>query len=338
MTLLAIESFGYLPDGAITASDLVSNIWLSSNGGTVTDLGLSDGRKKWTPTGIPRSTKMALGGDYTTILVGMRIHSNVSASQHLLEFIDNGAGVLGLVEFNSAGQLEYHADTTDGNLKLTSTGSTGSGNDDYWVIKVVFHATAGEVYFYKNGVLDASVTGVDTIYAGTACDQIDFGGGETGTSGNWAISDVWVDDSVNHGDVYVNYEPCNLSGSSDDWVATGDTNNEDCVDEIGPDGDTTFTKSFTVGDLDQLKCSGTILLSGGSIIAVAPFVRARKESASGDTFKLGLKSGSNHGQGSDIGPATTYQNFFSLFNDVPGGSGWSVSEYENCEVSYEKTA
>lgn len=334
MSVLAIESFGQLDTGVLGNDEILSNIWISSTGGTT--VAVDTGRQRWTPTGLPKSTYMALGSDYTTILIGFRLHKIGGASQHLLRLRDSGVGTLGLVEVTGAGKLEYHRQNTDSALVLASVGATGVGQDDHWVIKIVLSNTVGEVYFYKNGVLDNSTTGVDTIYQGTACDQIDFGAGETGTTGQWYISDLWVDSATNHGDCYVTYEPCDTAGSSSDFTPVGDTNNEDCVDEAPPDEETTYNKSTTTTDLDQLAASAVADLSGGAI-AVGAFCRARKTSSGTYKLKQGLKYGANHSQSADRGLSDDYANFLFILEDVPGGSGWSDTEAQGCEVSYENT-
>jgi len=332
MTLRAMESFGHAPTGAVTSADLLSNQWTALSGGFAL-VDLTGGRKYLYRTANGACT-LALDSDLSTLLMGFRFHNRSNTNREVFATFLDGAGALGLLlKEKTSGHLSYIVGTYISPRILTTTVATAAGSDDHWVIKVVFDDVAGSVEFYKNGVLDSSVSGVDTIGIGTECDSISFFSNYY-QYGAFGFSDLWVDDATNHGETTVLYRPVDAAGSSADWTATGAGTNEACVDEVPPDDDTTYNVSGTVADLDQLGQTG---MDGavGSVLAVQAHVRARKEAAGVTTMKLGLLHSGTHSQGAAVSLNETYEQRTAIFEDVPGGSGWTTAQFDATEVTYE---
>jgi len=342
MSVIAMESFGHLPDGDITTTELESNVFSGVTGGLhITDL--TGGRKYIKSRGAPAlgNAPMLLGGGYTTIYIGFRLHATSAPGTwgEGLFLVKDGASVLGFITRDSTNHINYRLGSSVlSGVVATSTGTTTTGADDYWVVKVTFDNAAGVVEFYKNGVLDSSTTGVDTIAAGTQADSVSlFGsGGSLGVSGLTGLSDIWVDDATNHGEASVFYRPVDGVGSSADWTPTGAASNWECTDEIPPDEDTTYNASTTSGDLDQLAQTG---MDGavGSVLAVQAHIRVRKETAAAATLKVGLFHGVTHSQSAAMALSTSYEQRTAIFEDVPGGAGWTPAQLDAAQISYENT-
>lgn len=334
MAVLGMESFGHLPDGAVGSADLLSNRWTSVTGNLAT-IDLTGGRKKIYST-LGGQMVFSLAAPKTTIYVGFRLH-NISGSNEneIIEFRD-GASVLGLLVKNPiTNTIRYVRGTSYlQTTVLQSVGSTSVGSNDFWVMKIIFDNVAGAVEFYKNGALDSSVAGVDTINAGTSCATLSFFVAYVNSQNAFALSDFWINDATNHGEVAVVYRPIYADGSSTDWTPTGDVTNWECVDEVPPDDDTTYNASSTALDLDQLKQTG---MDGavGAVVAVQAHIRARKEAASAGTLKVGLLHSGTHSQSATMGLDLAYQQFSAIFEDVPGGAGWTPAQLDAVEVTYQ---
>jgi len=337
MSIIGMESFGHLPDGVVTSADILSNVWSGILGGLeITDLGT--GRKAIENTdGDSTLTLTISAAGVTTVVLGFRLHNLTAASQYLFRFNDAAVG-MGLLYKSTTGQLLYYrTPTPQGGQDILYSGSvTAPGSDDYWEIKIIFHNSTGAVYLYKNGVLSSSVTGLDTITGGAACDKIELFMGHS-VGGNTMLSDIYVDDTDVQGQCDVAYRPVDASGSSADFTPTGAGTNEACVDEIPPDDDTTYNRSTVSTDLDQLGQAG---MDGavGTVLAVQAHIRARKEDATASTIKVGLLHSGTHSQGDAEALGLSYQQFTEIFEDVPGGAGWTTGQFDATEVTYENVS
>ena len=338
MALLFADSFGMYADGLhVQETTKLLGLWASQYANFfITDLG--NGRKHLKKPSQATYRPYIISKPFAesaTIIVGFRLWNLQNAGEELLFFLDASAE-MGVVHMNGGGTLSYEV---GGITKLTSVGASTTGEGTHWQIKVVFHNSAGEVYFYREGILDNSITGIDTLSGGSLCDRIklwEWPHGGFGIQDNTAISDLWIDSTTLHGPIKVAYDALAAAGSSADFTPTGDTPNHACVDEVGPDDDTTYCLSTVSTDLDQLTPAGAITTSK-TVIAVAPIVRARKEDASAVLMKLGLKHGGSHSQGSDQAPTEAYLYYCDIFEDVPGGSGWTPAQLAAVEGSYENT-
>lgn len=340
MTLLRGESFGALADGAHVEgdADFAGDVWTQQVGEwTAVDLG--NGRKYVYASHFGDQAKlvMSVPDSPATIFLGATLH-NLAPLEYpvrLFTFTGTGAKVAGSVWLDTDGKLAYYRQEAEVNEVLRSESGIGAGQSVNWTIKVVFHNSAGTVEFYREGVLDASISGVDTVYDG------DFSALASLTVLNSirvlkvGFSDLWLDDATNHGAADVLCEMADTAGSSSEFTPTGDTNNEDCVDEVGSDEDATYNRSTTNGDLDQLTHSGASDIQ--EVLAVIPFVRARKEAGGTNTLKVGCLHSGTHSQGPDRGLSEGYQYYSEIHEDVPGGSGWTVGQLAAAETTYENT-
>lgn len=337
MSILLMEGFGWLETGTRNADEFYGVLTPTGNSCVVSDDFPGTGRKGFSARGLPSNCYMDLDGSSDTIFMGCRVMFPATYGINMFQFVDQGVGVLLHVHRmadNSIGIYRRNYDAA-GTL-IGQTGALGTSTWYHLAFEIVFHDTNGVLKLWVDGNLEIDYTG-DTIYLGTECDQLNIGGGETANATNTVFTDMWVDDAVNHGDCYVTYEPCDQAGSSADWTPLSG-NNEDNVDEVGPDEDTTYNESNLNGDLDQLGSSNVAALVGGPI-AVQAHAVARKTSPGTYQVKLGMKSGATHTQeASDWGLSDAYQAHRFLREDVPGGSGWSQSEAQGVEISIENTS
>lgn len=333
MSILFADGFGYLADGTNLAADnLLSGYWTSQGSNiSVTDLG--DGRKSIKPaSGYAPNLSKNLGSDYLTLVVHMFTHSDSATNGfEPLGFFD-GAVEMGNIYIDAtSNKLQYQTSTV---TVAESTVAVPPNSTNHIAVKVYFHASAGTVDFWVNGVAAGSFTGLDTIYGGTQCDVVQLG---KSNSQLFQFSDFVVDDADYLGELKVAYVPCDSAGSDSDFTPLSSTNQSN-VDEIGPDENTTYNSSSTVGHRDSLGHSG---ISGtiNSIEAVIGMVRARKEGGGASTMKVGVYRAASESQGSAEALALSYGWFYHITTVDPSTSvAWIEAGFNAAEGSYEKAA
>lgn len=347
MSLIFLESFGQYPTGVHTeaSGDLMGQFWGSQEGDwTITNL--ATGRAKITLTNGSANPSYLSGnipgGGVTTICFGFRLHYDLSESDAYIEiarFYDATA-IMGLLGFNGiTGQVYYSGGSAlTSSVRLTSIGATAPGTSDYWEVKIIFgQSTNGSVYLYKNGVLDNSVTGVDTISSAlaSACDVFQLCLAYGTDHSEIAFSDLYIDDATIHGDMNVTYEPCDTAGAASDWTPLASTNQSQ-VDEYSMDEDTSYNRSTVSTDKDSLGCGASTELH--TVKGVMALACVKKEDANAAAVKLGLLHSGTEEQSGDLSVTTDYKWVHYVQEDVPGGSGWTEGQVEAAEVSIENVA
>jgi hypothetical protein len=329
MSIEFLESFGQYGAGTYTSSAGFEGVWSLTGEWKISDLG--GGRKAvYSDYYSTAYLDHGLSTSYSTIIIGFRLHTTALEALALVQCYDSGS-CLGTIGMTAGGQINFSASAVPGlNVRLTSTASLGAAT--HVTVKIVFSDTVGEVYIYFDGILDSSATSVDTISAGTACNMIRLGK----TAGSAKFSDLYIESSTVHGDRNVAWDSSDTSGVSSDYTPTGDTNNEDCVDEVPSDDDTTYNRSTTSTDKDSLGHSSPPSMA--TVVAVQEMVRARKEDANDGSIKVGTRYSSNESQSASLSLDTSYKYVWEIFEDVPGGSGWTAAEVEAAESSYENVS
>jgi hypothetical protein len=334
MALLYANSFGqYGTGGGREAVMTGEDIIYANNDVNITEIETGRGKIRFDSGFGGGYIGYQLPGDYTTLVVGMRLWQDYAwVGEPIIAFYDSGTQML-QVDQNAGGLLYVRRGST---TILTSHTALAVGTDSQWQIKVVFHDSAGEVYLYRNGVLDASVTGVDTINAGTQCDRL-YMISRGGFNGYWSClrSDFWVDDADLLGPAKVVYEPCDTAGTNADFTATGEATNEECVDETSPNDDTDYNVSTTDTDKDSfLHSAGTTLV--GSLLGIQVIARARKEDANNSGIKLGVIHDASTDESAEKTLSTSYSWFYEMFLTNPStSSAWDADDVPDAESSYE---
>lgn len=335
MAIELMDSFGWMKDGAIGYSDWFGDVWDSPPAGgtgiTVEDLG--NGRKRIRASGYNNGMRGSLKtGGLTEFYVGffLTIRSGEVDLQGALRFMNASNATVGQISCDSALKPAYYA----GGTYFATTAAAQIDVPVHLVFRIIVHSTAGEVHIYRDGILDKSYTGVDTRWSADDLSRVQIGD-ITGDSFLFWLSDLWIDSNTNHGIAYCMYDPVDSAGSNADFTPTGDTTNHECVDEIPFDDDTTYNRSTLNGDEDRLGHGSTPTCQ--SIPAVQSIVRARKEPDGANQFKVGCYHSGNHSQGSDRTLSESYVFYSEIFEDVPGGTGWTDAQLQAAETTYENT-
>jgi hypothetical protein len=202
-------------------------------------------------------------------------------------------------------------------------------------IKIVVNDAAGAVLIKVNDQTVLNLTGVDTQNGGTgAVNQVKLYGIASGTT---YISDYWIDDADLLGDCRIE---CIMPGGAGDttaWTPSAGANRE-CVDEIGPDGDTSYVSSATVDQIDTYEF-GNLVPASGLVKGVMASVWARKDDAGVRQMAIVARPGSTDRIGDTITLADTYTYYRQLWDLNPDTSGeWSIAEVNASEFGIKMVA
>jgi len=342
---LLAEGFGNLSDGTHTAGstrEILGDQW-PGYGQNFIIVDRGDGRK-WLKVLIasrPQLQSKAFS-DPSTFSICFRIY-RYDAGQHVICRLMNASGTIGWITINSVGAVGYNigsAGTAADTTTIISNTLIEIATDKFVEMRFVLgDGAAGSVAFYINGVLSNTVSGIDTCYGTgrTSLRSIIFGDAQVngyGLRGGWKYGDIIVHTAAaGIGDVGVYYRPSDADGTDTDFTPSAGDNFE-CVDEIGPDEDTTYNESDgTAGHRDSFETPG---VSAMSVLSVGVLVRARKTDSGAATLLVGAVHGGSEDQSSARNLAESYLTYSEFFDVCPSTSAaWSAAEVTAAELSYE---
>ncbi len=127
-----------------------------------------------------------------------------------------------------------------------------------------------------------------------------------------------------------------LGGTDNDMVQTGGTaaGHFTSINEVGPDDDTSYLQSNTVGDREIFDI-GAIPADIANVIAVGVVNRAKKTEAGAAKVHNVVKLGTNEAQSGDIAVLPTYNNRQSVFETKPGGGNWTLADVAAMQIGVE---
>lgn len=339
---LLADGFGNLSDGLHTAGatrEVLGDQWSGfTQNFNVEDMG--DGRKWLKNKGSPDKIHLQSGiwSGQATLRLAFRLYRGDNANSILFGFHD-GASVLGCLSCDVGGALTYRINT-DYDIDYGVASSTSTIpllTETHVEVVITFHNSTGAVSFYINGILSNTVSGIDTIAAGTSCTSIVVAPARyaaIGLNDGWKIGDVLVHTASSPiGDVGIYYRPVDAAGTDSDFTPSAGSN-EDNVDEVGPDEDATYNESDgTSGHRDALQCEA---ITGVNVLSVQALVRARKTGAGAASLKVGAYSNGSEDQSAAKGLSTAYLTLVHFADDNPDtGNPWTPAEVSAAEVSYE---
>ena len=340
---LLAESFGPFKNGQHvqgTDREILGQWSAYANNFSLTDIG--DGRKWITRDTATKKLELAASiEDLTTLSFCCRIFPT-SRSLVSLWRLRDGSSNLGHIGINGSGQVVYSTHQTgiltESIVHTSSAIPLDTGTDIE--VKVVLHASAGSVTVDFNGAEDSETTGIDTIYVGTSCDNVHFNGHGASTADEYGWPDGWKGtDLIIHkasspvGDLQCPYIPDDTAGTDSDFTPSAG-NNEDNIDEIGPDEDTTYNESDgTSGHRDGFTGDG---VASGDIKTVLHLARARKTGAGAGSVKLGALHSASEDQSSAKALSESYLNLVEFFDTCPStSSAWTPAQVAAAENTIE---
>lgn len=262
-----------------------------------------------------------------------------------------GAGILQIVTYNSGATplIDARIDSVS-NLIVTVTGSSGSSTPvsvsgaTYALFET--HLKLGTVTGVFEVLIDGSLafsyTG-NTQFGPTTANVIVLGYSGAGYT-PFNVDDIGVNSATGVTDNSWCGEGRILMMQPDSagdvtQLARGGTDtgaNWSQVNEIPPDGDTTYVYSSTAGQYDLYGLtSGSVLVGPtDSVARVYIESRSRNVSATGENIRLGLKTGGTEYWSSDIPVTTSYgryeANTWTVNPDT--GNPWTISDLDNLQA------
>jgi len=340
--ILIADGFGNLSDGnhvAGVSREVLGEQWVSVfQGFAVTDRG--DGRKWWAPSQFNATALVSKDfADRTLIGISGVVDFSLAKTRYLLFLYNTGGTLVGTLGINASGYLEYGGDEFFAGVVATCTTAIPINTPTHFeVIVTVADGVGGSVAFYLDGGLVNTVSGIDTaLGTGNAVNRVNL---DPSGFGAYACGvDIKLSDLVVHkatggalGVTGVYYLPADADGADTDFTPSAGDNFE-CVDEIGPDDDTTYNESDgTAGHRDSLENGG---IAGVTVISVGALVRAEKVGAGAATLLLGAIDGASEDQSAAKVLTVAYGTFLEWFDDAPAGGSWNVAKVSAGEVSYE---
>lgn len=205
--------------------------------------------------------------------------------------------------------------------------------------RVKFDNSAGLVQVRANGELILNLSSVDTQNAaGDDCGGFHVCGADGGGDGiyvddvifrDWSVLNDWI------GDRYVKGNGlANADGDHTDFTASAGSDFQ-CVDD--QDGDTTHIESATVGHKTSVTYPGHGI-TAGSVLAVAITSAARKTDGAVRQYRNFCKHSTSTSNGATKTQGAAFEYLTDLFEDVPGGSNWTLSQADAAQGGVEVIA
>lgn len=280
-----------------------------------------------------------------TVWVGCA-YSNVSASGlRILRLQTWGTDYISLYSVTGGALRVYRGDSVGGTiLGTTVTGVLNMTGWNYIEMKVYIHDTAGTVDLWVDGINKLSLTSQDTKNGTDAYVNILAIGGKDNSQGNTQkCDDLYVTDDQGAaplngrlGDCRIEALLPNGAGDSSQFTPSAGSNYEN-VDERVIDNDTTYNESSTTGHKD-LYAMSNLAGTSGSILAVVPWVRAKKTDGGGRTIRALVKHSTSEGQGATIAATDgyIYQLTPDVFPNNPStASAWTPTEVNAMQAGLE---
>jgi hypothetical protein len=220
------------------------------------------------------------------------------------------------------------------NVLAETTTGLSDGVWHYIGVEFVRDGSAGEVRLYLDGVLEDSVTGVNT-----GSNDIELMQLEAFSTNAVFMDDYYVVSGATWlGEQRVEYLPDSADTAQKDWTPDTGSDNYARVNDVPMDGDGSYVSASTIGDRDLYEID-PLSSTPDSIAAVQVVVAGRKDDVTTRTIAPVLVSGATTDVGDDIGMASGYKVGVQLYDLDPDGSvAWEAAAVNALNVGMEVTA
>jgi len=246
----------------------------------------------------------------------------------------------------SSTQIDLRASGTD--LQVTRNGTLLGTVASYlltdiwrWIsLRVVIHDTTGIVEVRNgDGTVLLNLTGVDTkntataqatnVYLNNVLLLIDhfFLMDTSGATFNGHLTEraIWTGFP-------------NAEGSTLDWTPTGAATRWEAVDDVGPDADSTYISSGTVGHVNLSNVQDPPATITG-IVGVMLQNRSRKDAVGTRSINGLIRTGASNFEGEETALDSDYLSRADLFEQNPDTAlAWQLSDIDALQIGVEVTA
>lgn len=250
--------------------------------------------------------------------------------------IREGATTHVALAFGTAGELVIKRGSTT--LATSAAGILSINSWFYIALGTTIHDTTGTYTVLVDGIPVLTATGVDTRNGGTG--QFDSFSVHSPDGSTW-FDDLYFFDSSGSrcntllADARVtNLLPSTGNGTYTGFTPSSGVDHGAMVDEVVPDGDSTYNQGTAAGDKDSYNYP--VLGSSDPILAVQTCLYQRKTDAGAREVAALLRSGGADFNGATISPTTSYLYQLDGFEVDPAtGVPWIESGVNALEVGME---
>lgn len=286
---------------------------------------------------------LSLGFNRATLIVGFAYkQEGFGYAKFPMRFFEGGT-LHGQLFIDTAG----NANLAHGNGSILASYFPGlvANTYYYWEIKYTPHDTAGAYEVRLNGNTIMSATNVDTRNGGTGVLNAIGMNHQVNDIQRGRWDDIYICDTLGGvnddflGDVRVEVILPSGNGNYSELVGqdADSVNNYLQVDEVQPDGDTTYVESPIVGAKDTYTY-GNPATSSGTVYGVQILPYAKKTDA-------GVRSIASMARLSGVdedGPTKTLNTDYAYLSDIreekPGGGSWTITDVQDAEFGVKVTA
>lgn len=261
-----------------------------------------------------------------------------------LLFIRHTSTTQVFISLNASGQVTAYRGTT---LLGTSTAALAVGVEHFLEIKVVIHNSTGSIEVRANGGTILSLSGVDTQQTGSATwDEVVLGKAVTANSNQitWDFDDFSAHDgSGSNWNTFMGDHAWKLrlptaNGTTRDWTPSTGTDDFAVVDDVPPDGDTSYLEAANVGDLVTMGFEDADI-DGASIDAVVVVAQIEKTDAGTAGHKAALRISGTDYLSAEKAVPSTYALVPAIFELNPATSApFTETIFNGMEIGAEKSA
>ena len=234
-----------------------------------------------------------------------------------------------------------NADGTAFPIAILATGSTLIGTGWHYI---EFKATIGATGSYEvrvDGLTYLSGSGVNTQQSANArANRVQIGLNSLGIS----VDDVYICDGTGTannnflGDVRVQALMPSADGDLSQLTPSTGTTHYNLVDEVPPDGDTSYVSGATAGNVDLYQL-GDVAAVSGSILGVAVYSFARKDDAGTRTIANVIKTGGVEYDGPAQALSMSYTYFTEHWETNPAtGLPWTIADVNALQAGVKVVA
>lgn len=283
----------------------------------------------------------------TTVVCGAAIElASLGATAELFTVVTTAGAVQMCITVKTDGAIEARRGTSGGTLLGTSasTGIISAGAYAYVELKALISTTVGTVEVKVNGTTVLTLTGQNNANNGTN----DWTAVKL--LGNASIASIDYDDfyvldgtgsaplNTFLGDVRVDARMPTADGATTQWTPATGTDNYAMVDEIPPDGDTTYNSTTTVDNIDTFTVQDAPVV-GATILAVQQCTYVKKSDSGTTTVAAVVRSGGTDYVQDNVNPTTSYAFAVQPLPEDPDTSAaWVEADFNAAEFGYKRVA
>lgn len=262
---------------------------------------------------------------------------------HGFEFRNNANACIAFFAIQSDGAIGFYSGS--GRTIIASSDPVITANSwQHIEAKIICDTVVGQVEVRVNGIVVLNVTGINLGSLGST--QIVFGmpADDLGSSLIYYIDDVvtWNDDGLSNNTFLGQQRVQTLLVDGDtaaaDWTKVGAVTGFDCIDNVPPDGDTSYLSGGTLNAVSEFTLPD-LPPETSAIVGVYVPMMARLDDAGTGSAQASLVSGAAVSLGPDQ-PLTTAYTYWGGVHQLDPATAlpWSKAGLEAAKLRIKKTA